>query len=202
VSGVNGYIERRVRVSSYGTAATSSPLLVAVPAASPGPKRLHVVAARALAVMAAAVQRDLGIELKIASAWRAHRWTSRAQYEAVLVQRYGSVAEGKRWLGFDSPHETGLAIDIGVGGLWPSRSTAAAQRRQPLHLWLVGHAAQFGWHPYKVEPWHWECPISLAAYRSGTVAVDDEGAPAELLSFCGEDEDDALEDSDLGETPM
>jgi len=195
-----GYVERRVRVATYGTVAAGSPLLVPVPAASPGPKRLHIVAARALAAMSAEVQRDLGIGLKIASAWRPHRWTSRAQYEAVLVQRFGSIAEGKRWLGFDSPHETGLAIDIGVGGLWPSRSTADAQRRQPLHLWLVEHAARFGWHPYKVEPWHWEHPISLAAYRSGALAPDDNGPPPELLAFSdADDEDDALEDSDLEE---
>jgi len=199
-----GYVERRVRVGTYGTAAASSHLLVPVPAASPGPKRLHVVAAQFLAAMSAAVKQDLGIELKIASAWRAHRWTSRAQYEAVLVQRFGSIAEGKRWLGYDSPHETGLAIDIGVGGLWPSRSTADAQRRQPLHLWLVEHAAQFGWYPYKVEPWHWECPISLAAYRSGAVAPGDSGPPPDLLSFGSEegDDDDALEDTDLDECPV
>ena len=196
-----GYVERRVKVSTYGTLAASSALLTPVPGASPGPKRLHVVAARALAAMSAAVQRDLGIALKIASAWRAHRWASRAQYEAVLIQRFGSIAEGKRWLGFDSPHETGLAIDIGVGGLWPSRSTVDAQRRQPLHLWLVEHAGRFGWHPYKVEPWHWEHPISLAAYRSGALAPDDGGPPPELLSFSdADDEEDALEDHDLEES--
>jgi len=195
-----GYVERRVKVSTYGTLPERSSLLVPVPAASPGAKRLHGVAAQSLARMAAAVQGELGIELKIASAWRAHRWTSRAQYEAVLVQRFGSIAEGKRWLGFDSPHETGLAVDFGVGGLWPSRSTAEAQRRQPLHRWLMARAWEFGWHPYKTEPWHWEHPLSLEAFKSGKLAADDPGAPEDAMSFSTEeDEEEALEDSDLDE---
>ncbi len=198
-----GHVERRVKVSVYGTLAADSRLLVPVPAASPGPKRLHAAAARALTAMSAAVRDDLGLELKIASAWRAHRWTSRAQYEAVLVQRFGSIAEGKRWLGFDSPHETGLAIDIGVGGLWPSRSTADAQRRQPLHQWLVARAWEFGWYPYKVEPWHWECPLSLQAFKTGVVGPGDLTPPEGALTFCGdEDDEQALEDTDLGEQPL
>ena len=196
----DGYVEKRVKVSTYGTLAADSKLLVAVPAASPGPKRLHVVAAAALARMTEAARRDLGIDLKLASAWRTHRWTSRAQYEATLIKRFGSIAEGKRWLGFDSPHETGLAIDLGVGGLWPSRSTAEAQKRQPLHLWLIARAWEFGWYPYKVEPWHWEHPLSLKAFKTGVVANDP--LPADgALAFGEDDEDDALEDSDLGELP-
>lgn len=197
-----GHVEKRVKVSAYGTLRADSSLLVPVPAASPGAKRLHTAAAAALARMSEAVVRDLGLTLKIASAWRAHRWTSRAQYEAVLVQRFGSIAEGKRWLGFDSPHETGLAIDIGVGGLWPSRSTADAQRRQPLHQWLVARAWEFGWYPYKVEPWHWEFPLSLKAFKTGVVGPDDPPPPEGALTFSDdEDDEDALEDTDLGEQP-
>ena len=198
----DGYVERRVKVSAYGTLPANSPLLVPVPAASPGPKRLHRIAAAALARMAEAVERDLGIDLKIASAWRAHRWTSREQYEQVLVQRFGSVSEGRRWLAFDSPHETGLAIDIGVGGLKPSRASAESQKRQPLHRWLIAHAWEYGWYPYKTEPWHWEYPMSLQAFQTGELGPDAPGAPADALSFSvGDDEDDALEDTDLDELP-
>lgn len=196
------YVENRVRVRSYGAIAANSPLLVPVPGASPGRMRLHVVAAHALAVMSTAVRRDLGIDLKLASGWRAHRWASREQYEQTLLRRYGSLAEGRRWLGFDSPHETGLAIDIGVGGLRPARATVASQRQQPLHAWLVAHAHEFGWHPYKTEPWHWEHPISLAAFRSGVLGPDDPGPPVDAVSFAADDDDDdVLEDSDLDETP-
>jgi D-alanyl-D-alanine dipeptidase len=197
-----GYVEKRVKVRTYGTTASDSKLLVAVPGTS-GTKRLHALAAQALAAMSAAVQRDLGLELKLASGWRAHRWTSREQYEQVLVQRFGSVSEGKRWLAFDSPHETGLAIDIGVGGLKPSRASAEAQKRQPLHRWLIGRAWEFGFYPYKTEPWHWEFPMSLQAFKTGELGPNDPGPPEGALSFSTDDDedDDALEDTDHEETP-
>ena len=101
-----------------------------------------------------------------------------------------------------SPHETGLAVDFGVGGLWPSRSTAEAQRRQPQHRGLIEHAWEFGWHPYKTEPWHREYPLSVDAFKSGKLGDDDPGPPEEAVSFStGDDEEDALEDRDLGEQP-
>jgi hypothetical protein len=196
-----GYVERRVKVRIYGTMATTSKLLVPVPGVSSGTKRLHVLAAAGFTSLAAAIQRDLGIELKTASAWRAHRWTSREQYEAVLVSRFGSVKEGKRWLAFDSPHETGLAMDIGVGGLKPTRSTVDFQRKQPLHQWLVQHASEHGWYPYKTEPWHWEYPLSLEAYQSGVIGPDDPGPPEDDVSFDIGDEESALEVDDLDEFP-
>jgi peptidoglycan hydrolase-like protein with peptidoglycan-binding domain len=194
------YQERRVRVRTYGTTASSSALLVPVASTSGSTKRLHVLAAQAMAALAAAVQRDLGIVLKIASGWRAHRWTSKEQYEATLIAKFGSVKEGKRWLGFDSPHETGLAMDIGVG-LKPSRATVDFQRKTPLHQWLVKYAGTFGWHPYKTEPWHWEYPMSLEAFASGVVDPDDPGPPEDELSFDIDGEVDALEDEDLEEFP-
>ena len=195
------YAERRVRVRVYGTMAADSPLLVPVPAVSGGAKRLHRIAAAAMREMGRALEKDLGIELKLASGWRAHRWQSRAQYEAVLVQRFGSVAEGKRWLAFDSPHETGLAMDIGVGGLKPSRASVAFQREQPIHRWLIARAWEFGWHPYKTEPWHWEYPISLEAHRKGVIAPGDLGPPEDEVAFGSNDDEDVLEDMDLEEEP-
>jgi hypothetical protein len=194
------YAERRVGVRIYGKLDGESPLLVAVPETGGSRKRLHRLAAAALERMAAAVLRDLELELKLASGWRAHRWQSRAQYESVLVAKYGSVAEGKRWLAFDSPHETGLAIDIGVGGLTPSRSTVASQREQPLFRWLVAHAWEYGFHPYKVEPWHWEHPLSREAFKTGVVADDDPGPPMDL-SFDTDLEHEVIEDDDLDEYP-
>lgn len=194
-----GYVERRIKVRTYGTLPADSRLLVNVPGSSAGAKRLHVLAAQGMKAMAAAIQRDLGIELKIASAWRAHRWQSRDQYEAVLVTKFGSVKEGKRWLAFDSPHETGLAMDVGVGGLKPTRSTVDFQRKQPLHQWLVQHASEYGWYPYKTEPWHWEYPLSLAAFESGVIGPDDPGPPEDMVSFDPADEESALESDDLDE---
>lgn len=188
------YEEKRIKVAVYGTLKSNSPLLVAVPGVGSKPCRLHKLAAAGLATMAAAIQKDLGIELRLASAWRPHRWKSRADYEQTVIKKYGSVREGAKWLAYDSPHETGLAIDIGVGGLTPSRASANAQRQQPLHVWLVEHAWEHGWHPYKREPWHWEFPVSLAAFKSGV--ADGASAPATAAgeTAVGETEDEPVED--------
>lgn len=194
------YAEQRIGVRIYGKLAGDSDLLVPVPSVG-GQKRLHRLAAAALTRMAVAVQRDLNLELKLASAWRAHRWQSREQYEAVLVAKFGSIREGKRWLAFDSPHETGLAIDIGVGGLTPSRSTVKFQKTTPLHQWLVAHAWEYGFHPYKVEPWHWEFPLSREAYASGEIADDDPGPPINISYDPNDLEEQVLEDDDLEEYP-
>lgn len=189
------YEEKRVKVKVYGTLPKSSPLLVPVPGVKDKPRRLHKLAAAALEKMSAATEKDLGIKLELASAWRRHRWKSKQDYEQTVIKKYGSVKEGRKWLAYSSPHETGLAIDIGVGGLWPSRKTAKAQREQPLHKWLVEHAWEYGFHPYKREPWHWEYPVSLEAYKSGEIPEDDEGPPEEEVHFgVGDFEDEYIED--------
>jgi LAS superfamily LD-carboxypeptidase LdcB len=183
------YDEKRVRVRHFGTMPRRSQLLIVVPSAK-GTKRLHKLAAAAMLSMAEAVKRDLGIELKIISGWRPHRWRSKKHYEDTLIQKYGSVQKGRKWLAYASPHETGLAMDIGVGGLWPSSKTAKAQREQPLHRWLVEHAWEFGWHPYKREPWHWEYPISKNSWDTGEPDAD------EAVAFGLEDEYDDFDEDD------
>lgn len=166
-AGRMSYEEQRVKVKIYGSLPGRSPLLVRVPSVGDRRCRLHTLAAVALGRMSAAAQADIGVEILVMSGWRARRWKSREQYEDHVTRKYGSVAEGRKWLAYESPHETGLAIDIGSGGLWADRKTRDAQREQPLHRWLVEHAWEHGWHPYKREPWHWEHPLSLDAYRSG-----------------------------------
>ncbi|MCA9636928.1 MAG: D-alanyl-D-alanine carboxypeptidase family protein [Myxococcales bacterium] len=188
----SNYQEKRVKVANYGTMKSSSDLLVPVPSVS-SQCRLHKLAAAAMEQMAAAIARDLGIELKISSGWRPHRWKSREDYEQTLIRKYGSVKEGRKWLAYASPHETGLAMDIGVGGLAPNRKTAAAQRKTKLHDWLVDNAHEFGWHPYKQEPWHWEFPVSRSSWESGEVGAD-EALAFGLDDEYGDDEDDVVED--------
>lgn len=191
------YQELRVRAKVYGSLPGKSPLLVAVPGVQGKARRLHKLAAAAMTAMAAAVERDLGVKLELASGWRKHKWVSREQYEKVVIARFGSVAEGRKWLAFDSPHETGLAMDIGTGGLWPTKSTRDQQKQTPLHKWLVEHAHEHGWHPYKLEPWHWELPLSLEAHQSGVIGEDDPGPPD--VSFAiGEEEPDVVEDLEDG----
>ena len=172
------YEENRVRVRNFGSLPSSSPLLERVSSVEGRSCRLHVLAAADFNRMAAAVKIDIGIDLAITSGWRPHRWKSREHYEDTLVRKYGeggkltreqAIREGKKWLAYNSPHETGLAMDIGVGGLWPDRKTAPAQREQPLHAWLVEHAWEYGWTPYKKEPWHWEHHVSREAWETGNL---------------------------------
>ncbi|WP_181197468.1 D-alanyl-D-alanine carboxypeptidase family protein [Enhygromyxa salina] len=186
------YEEKRVRVKNYGVLGGKSPLLVDVPGTGGKARRLHVLAAAGLAEITWAVGRNLGIRLQIASGWRRHRWTSREHYETFVTEKYGSVRAGRKWLAYDSPHETGLAIDIGVGGLVPNRKTRDEQRETPLHKWLVDNAHRFGWHPYKAEPWHWEFPISKRAWESGE--ADDEAIEVDAGDDDGDGDDPCVED--------
>jgi D-alanyl-D-alanine dipeptidase len=200
------YEEKRVKVATYGTLPAKSPLLVDIPGTQ-GPRKLHKLAAESLKKMTDAIKRDLGIEFKAASAWRPHRWKSKQHYEETLISKYGSVQAGRKWLAYNSPHETGLAIDFGVGGLEPVSKTAAKQRTTPLHKWLVEHAHEYGWHPYKTEPWHWEYPLPKGAFQSGQHPGDDDDDGGdgddgdEALSFGGgggdDEADDFIEELDL-----
>ena len=147
----------RVRVADYGRLPAEDPRLWPVPSVAGRQCHLHWSAALALSALQRAWEASGGEGLLlVASGWRRHRWRDRAHYEATLVARYGSVAEGRRWLAYDSPHETGLAMDIGSHGLAPVSRTADRQRTTALWCWLDAHAAESGWSPYPVEPWHWE----------------------------------------------
>lgn len=163
------YVERRVRVSAYRSLPLGDPLLVEV---QPG-KLLHKAAANLLRRMlddaAAAGFKDV----KIQSAHRRRRWRDRAHYEATLVRRYGSVQKGRRWLAYASPHETGLAVDFGSHGLFPRSKTAEQQKRAPFFAWLKENAYRYGWHPYKAEPWHWECPLPSEVFEGEALSPFD-----------------------------
>ncbi len=177
------YEEKRVLVKVYGSLPATSPFLVPVPTAPGKPQqKLHVLAATGFGALASAALHDLGLVLLVASGWRPHRWASFDQYRSVLVSKYKEAlvgklhrpvndeevfAYGRKFLAFDSPHETGLAVDFGCGGLSPVSATITQQKQTPFFNWLVGNADRFGWTPYKQEPWHWEHCVSLAAYRTG-----------------------------------
>ena len=57
-----------------------------------------------------------------------------------------------------SPHFTGRALDIYVGGdpVSTEDNNRWMQINTPVYQWLVKNAAQFGFRPYFYEPWHWE----------------------------------------------
>ncbi len=58
----------------------------------------------------------------------------------------------------NSPHFTGRALDIYVGGdpVETKDSNRAIQVNTPAYRWLVRNAERFGFRPYFYEPWHWE----------------------------------------------
>ena len=157
--------ENRVRLGDYGRLGADDPRLVAVPSVGKQ-QRLHWAAARALDSLRKDAAAE-GHDIRIASGWRPHRWKSREHYEEVLVSKYGSVQRGQRYLAFNSPHETGLAFDIGTGGLKPVSATIAAQRKTALYRWLVEHAVDHGVTPYNAEPWHWEVRVARSVWDRG-----------------------------------
>lgn len=88
--------------------------------------------------------------LKIISAFRSR------EYQAKL--RAQSPQSGSAALATNSPHFTGRALDIYVGGEPVSTKdpNRAAQVNTPVYKWLVKNAERFGFYPYYFEPWHWE----------------------------------------------
>lgn len=88
--------------------------------------------------------------LKIISAFRSR------EYQEHL--RKQSPNSGRAGLAVNSPHFTGRALDIYVGGepVSTKDDNRALQTRTPVYRWLVKNAARFGFRPYFYEPWHWE----------------------------------------------
>ncbi len=72
--------------------------------------------------------------------------------------RRASPNAGRAGLAINSPHFTGRALDIYVGGdpVDTRDSNRAIQVSSPAYQWLVHNAERFGFRPYFYEPWHWE----------------------------------------------
>lgn len=88
--------------------------------------------------------------LKIVSAYRSQ------QYQDQL--RRQSPNSGRAGLAVNSPHSTGRALDLYVGGepVDTKDENRALQTKTRVYRWLVKNAARFGFQPYFYEPWHWE----------------------------------------------
>lgn len=88
--------------------------------------------------------------LKIISSFRT------PEYQEQL--RKHSPNAGRAGLAVNSPHFTGKALDLYVGGDPVSTDDAnrALQVQTPVYRWLVRNADRFGFQPYYYEPWHWE----------------------------------------------
>lgn len=112
--------------------------------------------------MVAAAAKDLNLKfengalgadekfLKIISAYRSR------EYQDSLRRK--SPNSGRAGLAVNSPHFTGRALDIYVGGepVATKDENRAVQIETPAYKWLVKNAEKFGFHPYFYEPWHWE----------------------------------------------
>ena len=87
---------------------------------------------------------------KIISAFRSR------EYQEQLRRK--SPNAGSAGLAVNSPHFTGRALDIYVGGdpVDTKDANRAIQVKTPAYQWLVRNAERFGFRPYFYEPWHWE----------------------------------------------
>ena len=113
-------------------------------------------------VSAAVADRSLGLAhkrgdlasgekyLKIISAFRSPEYQEKLRRE--------SPDSGSAGLAVNSPHFTGRALDLYVGGepVDTSDSNRAVQVETRVYQWLVRNAERFGFRPYCYEPWHWE----------------------------------------------
>jgi D-alanyl-D-alanine carboxypeptidase len=88
--------------------------------------------------------------LRIVSAYRS------PEYQAALRKKEPNA--GRAALAKNSPHSTGHALDIYVGGdpVKTLDSNRLIQIQTPAYKWLVKNAHRFGFYPYFYEPWHWE----------------------------------------------
>ena len=88
--------------------------------------------------------------LRIVSAYRS------PAYQEALRKREPNA--GRAALAKNSPHSTGHALDIYVGGepVKTLDSNRLIQVQTPAYKWLVKNAHRFGFYPYFYEPWHWE----------------------------------------------
>lgn len=106
--------------------------------------------------MLAAAREDLKLSsndkfLKIISAFRSR------EYQEMLRRK--SPNAGSAGLAVNnSPHFTGRALDVYVGGdpVDTKDANRAIQVNTPAYKWLVRNAERFGFRPYFYEPWHWE----------------------------------------------
>lgn len=88
--------------------------------------------------------------LKIVSAFRSREYQEKLRREA--------PNSGSAGLAVNSPHFTGRALDLYVGGepVDTRDANRALQVQTRVYQWLVRNAGRFGFRPYCYEPWHWE----------------------------------------------
>jgi zinc D-Ala-D-Ala carboxypeptidase len=88
--------------------------------------------------------------LKIISGFRSREYQDRL--------RQAAPRAGRAELAINSPHFTGRALDLYVGGepVDTKDGNRLVQTQTAVYRWLVKNARKFGFQPYFYEPWHWE----------------------------------------------
>ncbi len=88
---------------------------------------------------------------KIVSAFRSREYQDNLRRQSPNAGSAGLAVN-------NSPHFTGRALDLYVGGspVDTKDSNRAIQVNTPAYRWLVENAERFGFRPYFYEPWHWE----------------------------------------------
>lgn len=137
-------------------------------------QRLYAEARDAFVRMREAALKD-GVKLSILSSWR-----SRAKQKSLSARQTNpnAVARGV------SAHNYGLAIDLRMSvpdllvlelctrglekctksdrdnpakaNLPTKMANLVRMYRSPVYKWMLLRGHQFGWYPYRNEPWHWE----------------------------------------------
>jgi LAS superfamily LD-carboxypeptidase LdcB len=121
------------------------------------PIPLHRLAAEALAALTEAARAD-GITAPLLLAVSGYRTVDeQAWLWKGALAKYGDPEVACQWVARPgtSAHQSGRAVDLHLGDPIESEYVDA-MRTYPVYLWLVEHAARFGFYPYETEPWHWE----------------------------------------------
>ncbi|MEO5367123.1 MAG: D-alanyl-D-alanine carboxypeptidase family protein, partial [Magnetococcus sp. WYHC-3] len=170
--------EMRVLVSDYGGVGLAGGESVLIPIPSVASQQYaHVLLVKRFMLL-----NDLWMkenpgqpEIRVASGFRKDKWKSYEQYQQAMIEKYGSVEEGRKWKAFSSPHSLGLAIDIGNLGLSPNKDAPniEVQKQTRLHKWLSQNMYKFGFSEYFQEPWHIELRIPRESWASGNEFVKD-----------------------------
>ena len=149
----------RLKIRAY---ATPDQLLTAPPSDFYDPSRapeLRQVERNTYAAykeMLAAATDDLKLAhtssyLKIISSYRSREYQENLRRKSPNAGSAGLAVN-------NSPHFTGRALDLYVGGdpVDTKDANRAIQVNTPAYRWLVKNAERFGFRPYFYEPWHWE----------------------------------------------
>jgi len=173
--------ENRVRIRHYGGTIKNKKDKLLAKIKGPNERgylKAHLLVVKRYQAMKAAAA-AAGVQMKVVSGWRKHKYKSFEDYEAkMLAKGYASAKAASKWIAFNSPHETGMALDINSVGeekgmICQNRAeTSGRNKNSVLGKWLIANAWKFGFAPYKNETWHWEVRLPVYSWVTGEEFTD------------------------------